>query len=219
VNTSVIRIDLTGNAIDDFNCASVDKVIARNQHLRSLFLFYARQMLLSLMCDDSCGAVSSYLFESGDTNGIVAPNNIEKIRAEFADVKVRRLKMSAKAAVVAASLKRQREQHAAHAATKAAKKVAKAAAVAAAEELAREQRTAKKSAEKAAKAAALAARTAAELETKRIKKRRGYAPPLSAMHRRRLRQRRRRKRYMSVAKQHWRIKRRRQRNVRPRRQQ
>jgi hypothetical protein len=43
-------------------------------------------MLLSLMCADECGVVWPYLLESGNTDGIAAPDNVEMIRAEFAAV-------------------------------------------------------------------------------------------------------------------------------------
>jgi hypothetical protein len=43
-------------------------------------------MLLSLMCADECGCVWPYLLESDDTDGIVAPDNVETVRAEFAVV-------------------------------------------------------------------------------------------------------------------------------------
>jgi hypothetical protein len=51
-----------------------------------MFLFDARQMLLSLMCADECGVEWPYLLESGDKDGIVAPDNVETIRAEFLGV-------------------------------------------------------------------------------------------------------------------------------------
>jgi hypothetical protein len=40
-------------------------------------------MLLSLMCADECGVVWPYLLESGDTDGIVAPETVAAIRAEY----------------------------------------------------------------------------------------------------------------------------------------
>jgi hypothetical protein len=43
-------------------------------------------MLLSLMCADECGVVWPYLLASGDKDGIVAPDNVEMVRAEFAAV-------------------------------------------------------------------------------------------------------------------------------------
>jgi hypothetical protein len=63
-----------------------DELMARNKRLRCLFLFYARRMLLSVMCADECGVVWPYLLDSGDTDGIQAPDNIETLRAEFAAV-------------------------------------------------------------------------------------------------------------------------------------
>jgi methyl-accepting chemotaxis protein len=61
-------------------------LVARNRRLRQLFLFDARRMLLSLMCADECSVVWPYLLKSGDTDGEVAPSNLEMIRAEFAAV-------------------------------------------------------------------------------------------------------------------------------------
>jgi methyl-accepting chemotaxis protein len=43
-------------------------------------------MLLSLMCADECSVLWPYLLESGDTDGIDAPENLVTIRAEFAAV-------------------------------------------------------------------------------------------------------------------------------------
>jgi hypothetical protein len=43
-------------------------------------------MLLSLTCADECGVVWPYLLGSGDTDGIIAPDNVETLRAEFAAV-------------------------------------------------------------------------------------------------------------------------------------
>jgi hypothetical protein len=82
VNTSLTCIDLDCNAIDESNRASIDALIARNKRFRSLFLFDARQMLLSLMCADECGVVWPYLLESA-TDGIIAADAAETIRAEF----------------------------------------------------------------------------------------------------------------------------------------
>jgi Ran GTPase-activating protein (RanGAP) involved in mRNA processing and transport len=94
VNTSVTQIDLGDNAIDESNRASVDALIARNKRLRCLFLFDARRMLLSLMCADECGCVWPYLLESYDTDGIVAPDNLDAIRAEFGVVVAERRRRS-----------------------------------------------------------------------------------------------------------------------------
>jgi Ran GTPase-activating protein (RanGAP) involved in mRNA processing and transport len=86
VNTSVTYISLYDNAIDESNISSIDAVTARNKHFRSLFLFDARRMLLSLMCADECGVVWPYLLGNGNTDGVVAPDHLESIRAELAGV-------------------------------------------------------------------------------------------------------------------------------------
>jgi hypothetical protein len=86
VNTSLTYLDRRANGIGKSNRASFDLLIARNKRFLSLFLFDARRMLLSLMCADECGVVWPYLLERGDTDGKVAPDNIEAIRAEFSGV-------------------------------------------------------------------------------------------------------------------------------------
>jgi hypothetical protein len=91
VNTSLTRIEIARHAIDESNSAKVDALIARNKRFRSLFLFDARRMLLSLMCADECGVVWPYLLGSGSSEGIVAPADVETIRAEYlSDVVVER---------------------------------------------------------------------------------------------------------------------------------
>jgi hypothetical protein len=84
VNTSLTSIALAGNAIDEPNSVSLEALIARNKRFRSLFLFDARRMLLSLMCADECGVVWPYLLKRVDKDvGIVEPADVETIRAEF----------------------------------------------------------------------------------------------------------------------------------------
>jgi hypothetical protein len=85
VNTSLTSIDLdipSDNRVGRWICAIVRKLLARNKRLRCLFLFDARQMLLSLMCADECSVVWPYLLDSGNAD-IVAPENVEAIRPEF----------------------------------------------------------------------------------------------------------------------------------------
>jgi hypothetical protein len=64
---------------------SLDQV-AREKRLRHLFLFDARKMLLSLMCADECGVVWPYLLDGDDMDVGAAPDDVETLRAEFADV-------------------------------------------------------------------------------------------------------------------------------------
>jgi hypothetical protein len=85
VNTSVTHMDLDDNQIAADHVASIKELIDRNKRFRRLFLFDARKMLLSLMCADECGVVWPYLLKNGD-KGIVAPDNVESVRAEFAGV-------------------------------------------------------------------------------------------------------------------------------------
>jgi Ran GTPase-activating protein (RanGAP) involved in mRNA processing and transport len=83
VNTALTTTALGSNAIDESNSAKVDALIARNTRFRSLFLFDARRMLLSLMCADECGVVWPYLLGNVSTEGVVAPDDVKTIRAEF----------------------------------------------------------------------------------------------------------------------------------------
>jgi hypothetical protein len=84
VKTSLTRIELDDNAIDESNRVRLDALVARNKRLRSLFLFDARRMLLSLMCADECGVVWPYLLDSDDADVGVASDNVDTLRAEFA---------------------------------------------------------------------------------------------------------------------------------------
>jgi hypothetical protein len=86
VNTSVTKIDLDGNAIGFTDRANVDELLARNERLRHLFLFDARQMLRLVMCADECGVVWPYLLGGNDAEGIVTSANVETFRTEFAAV-------------------------------------------------------------------------------------------------------------------------------------
>jgi hypothetical protein len=92
VNTTVTDINLGDEEID------LDGLIARNERLRHLFLFDARQMLLSLMCVDECGVVWPYLLGSGNTDGIIAADAVESLRAEFDAVVEERRRRAARAA-------------------------------------------------------------------------------------------------------------------------
>jgi hypothetical protein len=84
VNTSLTKITLGGNTIEKSNRASLEAMVARNTRFRSLFLFDARWMLLSLMCADECGVMWPYLLKRVDKDvGIIAPADAETIRAEF----------------------------------------------------------------------------------------------------------------------------------------
>jgi hypothetical protein len=100
----VTSMDLLYTGIDESELALVDELLARNGRLRHLFLFDARKMLLSLMCADECGVVWPYLLDSADKDvGIVAPNNIETLRAEFAAVVEERRRRAALAARLVAA--------------------------------------------------------------------------------------------------------------------
>jgi hypothetical protein len=61
------------------------------ERLGDLFLYDARQMLLSLMCADECGVVWPYLLESDNiTGGVAEPDNVDELRAAYASVVARR---------------------------------------------------------------------------------------------------------------------------------
>jgi hypothetical protein len=81
VNTSEIEIDL----FDDFG-----ELMARNKRLRHLFLFDARNMLLSVLCADECGVVWPYLFgaDHAEFSDVCKASivNVDNIRAEFAAI-------------------------------------------------------------------------------------------------------------------------------------
>jgi hypothetical protein len=87
VNTSVSTLELDGNGIDESNRAIVDALVARNKRFRSLFLFDARQMLMSRLCSDEFGVLCKYFIASsaGKDDG-AAPDDIESIRVELAAV-------------------------------------------------------------------------------------------------------------------------------------
>jgi hypothetical protein len=86
VNTSLTNIDFDCNAIVNSNRMNVKALVARNKRLRSLFLFDARRMLLSLMCADECSVVWPDLLDADDKDVGVSSDNIEAICAEFAAV-------------------------------------------------------------------------------------------------------------------------------------
>jgi hypothetical protein len=91
VNTSLINVDLVLNIINASIIATVKELIDRNKRLRHLFLYDARQMLLSLMCADECGVVWPYLLESDDiADGVAAPDNIDALRATLASIVIAR---------------------------------------------------------------------------------------------------------------------------------
>jgi predicted signal transduction protein with EAL and GGDEF domain len=93
----VTEISLDGNDLDEFHCARVDELLARNNRLRHLFLFDARKMLLSVLCGDECGVVLPYLLDRNDIDAVVALDKIEMLRAEFAVVVEERRRRAATA--------------------------------------------------------------------------------------------------------------------------
>jgi uncharacterized coiled-coil protein SlyX len=87
VNTSLTKINLNLKGLDE---SQVDRVVndllARNKRLRHLFLFDARQMLLSRLCSDECGVLWPYVLDGDDLDVTGAPDDVETVRAEFAAV-------------------------------------------------------------------------------------------------------------------------------------
>jgi hypothetical protein len=100
----VTKIDLRWHTIDyASNRSNIDALLARNNRLRHLFIFDARQMLLSLMCSDECGVVWPYLLEADNRDVGVSSDNVAALRAEFAAVvEERRRRAAAAARLVAA---------------------------------------------------------------------------------------------------------------------
>jgi hypothetical protein len=86
VNTSVTTIGIGDNQIIDTSVSMITEFASRNERLQQLFLFDARQMLLSVMCADECGVVWPYLLGIGNTDGIAVPDNVEALRAAFASI-------------------------------------------------------------------------------------------------------------------------------------
>jgi hypothetical protein len=97
VNTSVTKFDLDYNKIDASGRAPVDELLARNNRLRPLFLFDARQMLLSVLCADECGVVWPYVLDGNNLAAVKARSVPETLHAEFADVVEERRRRAAAA--------------------------------------------------------------------------------------------------------------------------
>jgi hypothetical protein len=97
VNTSVtvINLDTTGVSYEDV--LSINALLDRNQRLRRLFLFDARQMLLSVLCADDCVVVWPFLLKGDNLAAVKARNVAETIRAEFAVVVEERRRRAAAA--------------------------------------------------------------------------------------------------------------------------
>jgi hypothetical protein len=83
LNTSVTDIGFE----DESEWDIITALVARNKRFRSLFLFDARQMLMSRLCSDEFGVLWKYFIASsaGDDDGAV-PDNVESIRIELAAV-------------------------------------------------------------------------------------------------------------------------------------
>ena len=103
VNTSVtvINLDTTGVSYEDV--LSINALLDRNQRLRRLFLFDARQMLLSVLCADECVVVWPYLLKGDNLAAVKARSVAETIRAEFAVVVEERRRRAATAVQLVAA--------------------------------------------------------------------------------------------------------------------
>jgi hypothetical protein len=107
VNTSVTDISGFGGAEYGTEVVSSIKALtARNRRFRHLFLYDARQKLLSLTCADECGVVWPYLLVGDDLDTMkVAPDNVATIRTEFvAVVEERHLRAAAAVRLIAADV-------------------------------------------------------------------------------------------------------------------
>jgi hypothetical protein len=90
--TALTTHGLGGNKIAESTRAVVEDLLVRNKRLRALFLFDARQMLLTLLSPGACGVLWPY-FVADVTDGVEAPDDIEELRAVYAAiVKERRLR-------------------------------------------------------------------------------------------------------------------------------
>jgi hypothetical protein len=89
VNTSVTRLYID-NTRDAAASARAYARVERNRRLRRLFLFDARQMLLSVLCADECGVVWPYLLEGDDLDYVAQASNcfgdFTSVRTEYAVV-------------------------------------------------------------------------------------------------------------------------------------
>jgi hypothetical protein len=99
VNTSVTFISLRTSGIDESHVAQVDALVARNKRLRHLFLFDARQMLLSVMSADECGVVWPYVLDGDNMAAVKARSGDQTLRAAVAVVVEERRRQAATAAV------------------------------------------------------------------------------------------------------------------------
>jgi hypothetical protein len=107
------------------NVAIVNELLARNERLKSLFLYDAWKMLLSALCSDECGVVWPYFMGEHfavcstfcDDDGREVPGKIKALCAVFASiVKERRRRVIDKElelapeSVASRSIKRHRAQ-------------------------------------------------------------------------------------------------------------
>jgi hypothetical protein len=71
----------------------LSKLLARNRRFRNVYLFDARQLLLSKLSPDAVGVLWPYFAGKHDSdNGKVEPANAETLRAEYADIAEERVR-------------------------------------------------------------------------------------------------------------------------------
>jgi hypothetical protein len=93
----VTNLNLIYNRLGWESASSIRALIARNNRLGRLFLFDARQMLLSVLCADECGVVWPYVLEGDDLAAVKARSVDQTLRAEFAVVVEERCRRAAAA--------------------------------------------------------------------------------------------------------------------------
>jgi hypothetical protein len=71
----VTSINLAVNQVGAEVTTTINALTARNKRLRHLFLFDARQQLLSVLCADECGVVWPYLLAAADADYVAQPSN------------------------------------------------------------------------------------------------------------------------------------------------
>jgi hypothetical protein len=86
----VTSIDLPYNEFGIELTTTINALTARNKRLRRLFLFDARQMLLSVLCADECDVVWPYSLAAADADYVAQPSNrfgnFASLRSGFAVV-------------------------------------------------------------------------------------------------------------------------------------
>jgi predicted HTH domain antitoxin len=84
--TALTSLELYGNEIGDDTLVKFDELCTRNERLRCLFLYDARQFLLTLLSPDACGVLWPYVVGVDVNDGIEAPDDTEELQAVYAGI-------------------------------------------------------------------------------------------------------------------------------------